>query len=116
PDPRCGCAAGSGDNGGKRSPRSRLHENQSSGKTYPLNGDQRRLEVVGWALSPWSMLRPGRLKALLAAAVACYAVGVLLAGLHSWRAGRAKGAYSARASQDSLLAVVVPIYDGDEEP
>ncbi|CAN0285107.1 unnamed protein product [Ectocarpus sp. 6 AP-2014] len=62
------------------------------------------------------MLRPGRLKALLAAAAACYAVGALLAGLYSWRAGGAKGAYSARASQDSLLAVVVPIYDGDEEP
>ncbi|CAB1106306.1 unnamed protein product [Ectocarpus sp. CCAP 1310/34] len=62
------------------------------------------------------MRRLGKLKALLAAAAACYAIGALLAGLHSWRVGGAKGAYSARASQDSLLAVVVPIYDGDEEP
>ncbi|CAN0179751.1 unnamed protein product, partial [Ectocarpus fasciculatus] len=62
------------------------------------------------------MLRPGRLKALLAATAVCYAVGALLAGLRSWRAGRAKDAYSARASHDRLLAVVVPIYDGDEDP
>lgn len=62
------------------------------------------------------MLGPGRFKALLAATATIYAVGALLAGLNSWRAGRSKGVFSARASHDRVLAVVVPIYDGDEAP
>ncbi|CAM9352251.1 unnamed protein product, partial [Ectocarpus sp. 13 AM-2016] len=59
-----------------------------------------------------------RLKGLVIVVASCYALGVLLAVVREWNSGvgMAKNVYSGRASHDKLLAVVVPIYDGDEDP
>ncbi|CAB1112817.1 unnamed protein product [Ectocarpus sp. CCAP 1310/34] len=61
------------------------------------------------------MLRPGKMRFWLAAAAACYALGVVVAVVRAWRAGGGKSIYPGRASRDKLLAVVVPVYDGDQD-
>lgn len=61
------------------------------------------------------MLRFAKLRFLLAAAAACSALGVVVAVVRAWRAGGVKSIYSGRASRDKLLAVVVPVYDGDQD-
>ncbi|CAN0000310.1 unnamed protein product [Ectocarpus sp. 6 AP-2014] len=61
------------------------------------------------------MLWSGKIRFFLAAAAACYALGVVVALVRAWRAGGVKSIYSGRASRDKLLAVVVPVYDGDQD-
>lgn len=61
------------------------------------------------------MLRAGRFRTLLAAAALCYALVVMVAVARAWRAGGVKSIYSGKASYDNLLAVVVPVYDGDQD-
>ncbi|CAM9442866.1 unnamed protein product [Ectocarpus sp. 4 AP-2014] len=57
-----------------------------------------------------------RFKEMLIVVVSCYAIGVLLAVVREWKSGVGvpRSVYSGQVSNDNLLAVVVPIYDGDE--
>ncbi|CAM9820997.1 unnamed protein product [Ectocarpus fasciculatus] len=63
------------------------------------------------------MLALRQLKGLVIVVASCYAIGVLLAVVREWKSGvgGAKGVLSGQVSHDNIMAVVVPIYDGDED-